>query len=176
MAENHGRNGDWAEQAVRRASNLTEQQALRRNVIDVVAPDLPTLLRKIDGHVTIPNHYTLHTANADITYANPGFFTRLLNVLIDPNLITLLFLAPWLDFAGPWLTKTLAGLRDPAQLREDFDRLQWILRLLESRACLLEPIEQVLGALEPVLGRHALVSCTIFPSMPFTRRPASSEE
>src|SRR5204862_4785028 len=67
-------------------------------------------------------------------------------------------------------------LRDLGQLREDFDRLLWILRLLESRACLLEPVEQVLGALEPVLGRHALVSCTIFPSMPFTRRPASSEE
>jgi membrane-bound serine protease (ClpP class) len=93
LAENHGRNGDWAEQAVRKASNLTEQQALRMHVIDVVAPDLPTLLDKIDGHVTIPNHYKLHTANADITYANPGFFTRLLNVLIDPNLITLLFLA-----------------------------------------------------------------------------------
>ena len=93
LAENHGRNGDWAEQAVRKASNLTEQQALRKNVIDVVAPDLPTLLRKIDGRVTIPNHYKLHTANADITYANPSFFTRLLNVLIDPNLITLLFLA-----------------------------------------------------------------------------------
>jgi membrane-bound serine protease (ClpP class) len=93
LSENHGRNGDWAEQAVRKASNLTEQQALRLHVIDVVAPDLPRLLDKIDGRVTIPNHYKLHTANADITYANPGFFTRLLNVLIDPNLITLLFLA-----------------------------------------------------------------------------------
>src|SRR3954470_22441912 len=63
------------------------------NVIDILAPDLPTLLRTIDGRVTVPNHYKLHTANADITYANPSFFTRLLNTLIDPNLITLLFLA-----------------------------------------------------------------------------------
>ena len=93
LAENHGRNGDWAEKAVRVASNLTERQALRMNVIDVLAPDLPTLLRKIDGRVTIPNHYKLHTANAQITYASPTFFTRLLNTLIDPNLITLLFLA-----------------------------------------------------------------------------------
>src|SRR5205807_2066779 len=62
-------------------------------VIDVLAPDLPTLLNKIDGRVTIPNHYKLQTANAQITYASPGFFTRFLNVLIDPNLITLLFLA-----------------------------------------------------------------------------------
>ena len=93
LAESHGRNGDWADKAVRKASNLTEQEALRMNVIDVVAPDLPTLLNKIDGRVTIPNHYKLHTANAQITYASPSFFTRLLNTLIDPNLITLLFLA-----------------------------------------------------------------------------------
>src|SRR5213075_3015753 len=93
LAENQGRNGDWADKAVREASNLTEQEALQMNVIDVLAPDLPTLLNKIDGRVTIPNHYKLHTANAQITYASPGFFTRFLNVLIDPNLITLLFLA-----------------------------------------------------------------------------------
>ena len=93
LAENHGRNGNWADKAVRKASNLTEQEALRIHVIDVLAPDLPTLLRKIDGRVTIPNHYKLHTANAQITYASPTFFTRLLNTLIDPNLITLLFLA-----------------------------------------------------------------------------------
>jgi len=93
LAENHGRNGDWADKAVRKASNLTEQEALRINVIDVLAPDLPTLLNKIDGRVTIPNHYKLHTANAQITYASPSFFTRVLNTLIDPNLITLLFLA-----------------------------------------------------------------------------------
>lgn len=93
LAENHGRNGDWADKAVRQASNLTEQEALRMNVIDVIAPDLPTLLNKIDGRVTIPNHYKLHTANAQITYSSPSFFTRLLNTLIDPNLITLLFLA-----------------------------------------------------------------------------------
>jgi membrane-bound serine protease (ClpP class) len=93
LAENHGRNGDWADKAVRKASNLTEQEALRMNVIDVVAPDLPALLNKIDGRVTIPNHYKLHTADAQITYSSPSFFTRLLNTLIDPNLITLLFLA-----------------------------------------------------------------------------------
>jgi membrane-bound serine protease (ClpP class) len=93
LAENHGRNGAWADKAVRKASNITEQQALKIHVIDVVAPDLPTLLRKIDGRVTIPNHYKLHTANAQITYVSPSFFTRFLNVLIDPNLITLLFLA-----------------------------------------------------------------------------------
>jgi membrane-bound serine protease (ClpP class) len=93
LAENHGRNGNWADQAVRKASNLTEREALRLHVVDVLAPDLPTLLSKLDGRVTIPNHYRLHTAGAEITYVKPGFFTRLLNTLIDPNLITILFLA-----------------------------------------------------------------------------------
>src|SRR5438105_1113910 len=93
LAENHGRNGDWADKAVRKASNITEQQALKIHVVDALAPDLPTLLNKIDGRVTIPNHYKLHTANAQITYVGPSFFTRVLNTLIDPNLIPLLFLA-----------------------------------------------------------------------------------
>jgi membrane-bound serine protease (ClpP class) len=93
LAENHGRNGNWADQAVRKASNLTEGEALRLHVVDVLAPDLPTLLRKLDGRLTIPNHYRLHTAGAEITYVKPGFLTRLLNTLIDPNLITILFLA-----------------------------------------------------------------------------------
>jgi membrane-bound serine protease (ClpP class) len=93
LAEDHGRNGDWAEAAVRKASNLTERQALKMNVVDVLAPSLPALLDKIDGRVTNPKHIRLHTAGAQITYVKPGFFTRLLNTLIDPNLITLLFLA-----------------------------------------------------------------------------------
>ena len=93
LAADHGRNAAWADKAVRKASNLTEKQALKIHVIDVLAPDLPTLLNKIDGRVTIPNHYKLHTANAQITYVGPSFFTRVLNTLIDPNLITLLFLA-----------------------------------------------------------------------------------
>ena len=41
IAEEHGRNGDWAEQAVRVASNLTAREALEMNVIDEIAPTLP---------------------------------------------------------------------------------------------------------------------------------------
>jgi membrane-bound serine protease (ClpP class) len=93
LAKSHGRNAAWADAAVRKGSNLTVDEALARNVIDVKAPDLTTLLRKIDGRVTIPKHFKLHTAGAAITTVKPGFFTRLLNTLIDPNLITLLFLA-----------------------------------------------------------------------------------
>jgi membrane-bound serine protease (ClpP class) len=93
LAKSHGRNAAWADAAVRKGVNLTVDEALARNVIDVKAPNLPALLNKIDGRRTLPKGFTLHTAGAEITYVKPGFFTRLLNTLIDPNLITLLFLA-----------------------------------------------------------------------------------
>jgi membrane-bound serine protease (ClpP class) len=89
----HGRNKTWADAAVRVASNLTADEALRMHVVDTVAHDLPALLRQIDGRKTKPNGYVLHTANAELVNARMGFFARLLNVLIDPNILTLLFLA-----------------------------------------------------------------------------------
>ncbi len=93
FAEEHGRNVQWADSAVRKATNVTADEALGLHVIDLVAPNLPALLDKIDGRVTKPKHFTLHTAGAEIVEVHPSFFTRLLNVLIDPNIITLLFLA-----------------------------------------------------------------------------------
>jgi len=93
LAKFHGRNQLWADLAVRKGSNLSADEALRRNVIDDLAPNLPALLKKIDGRKTVGKNFLLHTAGAQIVEAHPGFFTRLLNALIDPNLIPLLFLA-----------------------------------------------------------------------------------
>jgi membrane-bound serine protease (ClpP class) len=89
----HHRNAAWAAEAVRKASNLDETQAKKMNVVDVLAPTLPALLNKIDGRTTVGKKFKLHTANAQIVEVHPGFFTRLLNALIDPNIIPLLFLA-----------------------------------------------------------------------------------
>jgi len=93
LAKFHGRNQLWADLAVRKGSNLSADEALRRNVVDDLAPNLPALLTKIDGRKTVGKDFVLHTAGAQIVEAHPGFFTRLLNALIDPNLIPLLFLA-----------------------------------------------------------------------------------
>jgi membrane-bound serine protease (ClpP class) len=93
LAKTHGRNAAWADSAVRKASNLTAQEALRMQVIDLVAPSLPALLKTIDGRTTIPRHLKLHTAGAQIVEVRPGFFTRFLSTLIDPNIVSLLFLA-----------------------------------------------------------------------------------
>jgi len=91
----HHRNWSWGDQAVKVASNLSETEAKAKNVIDLISPSLPALLRTIDGRTidAAGRHFVLHTANAEIVNVHPGFFTRLLNTLIDPNLISILFLA-----------------------------------------------------------------------------------
>ena len=95
LAAAHQRNTVWPQKAVRVASNLTAQQALQMNVIDMTAPTLPALLTKLDGYHTkdVQRPYTLHLAGAHIDYEKPGVLTRILNTLIDPNLLSLLFLA-----------------------------------------------------------------------------------
>jgi membrane-bound serine protease (ClpP class) len=93
LAKSHGRNAKWADAAVRRASNLTDQEALRMHVIDLVAPTLPALLRRADGRRTVPRRLTLHTAGAQVVETRPGVLTHFLSTLIDPNIVGLLFLA-----------------------------------------------------------------------------------
>jgi membrane-bound serine protease (ClpP class) len=93
LAQSHGRNAKWADQAVRKASNLSATEALKLNVIDVIAPTLPALMEQVDGTKTTPRGFTLHTAGDPIVTRKMGFLTRLLNTLIDPNLLSLLFLA-----------------------------------------------------------------------------------
>jgi membrane-bound serine protease (ClpP class) len=91
LAQNHGRNVDWVEQAVRVASNLTASEALAQNVVDIVAPDLTSLLDEIDGRVTKGSKgIVLHTAGAEVTTVDMGLWDRILDTIIDPNIITLL--------------------------------------------------------------------------------------
>ena len=90
LAQEHGRNARWAEQAVRVASNLSAREALGQNVVDFVAPDLPSLLEQIDGFRTKPKGLVLHTSGAVVTTVSMGLWKEILNTLIDPNIITLL--------------------------------------------------------------------------------------
>jgi membrane-bound serine protease (ClpP class) len=93
LAKSHGRDTAFPERAVRQAASLPALDALQQHVIDIVAPSLPALLHQLDGYKTKPKGYTLHLGGAEIDHVKPGFFTRLLNTLIDPNIIALLFLA-----------------------------------------------------------------------------------
>jgi membrane-bound serine protease (ClpP class) len=89
LARTHERNVAWADAAVRRGENLGATEALRRNVIDVMAPTLPALLNKIDGRKTVPKGIVLDTADAEITNVDMSFWKKVLDTLIDPNLIVL---------------------------------------------------------------------------------------
>jgi membrane-bound serine protease (ClpP class) len=93
LAESHGRNAEWADRAVREATNATAQEALHMNVIDAIAPSVPALLTESAGKTTKPRGYTLQLAGAHIDHVKLGFFGRVLNTLLDPNIISLLFLA-----------------------------------------------------------------------------------
>jgi membrane-bound serine protease (ClpP class) len=89
LAATHGRNGTWADSAVRKASSRTANESIRQNIADVLAPSVPALLAKIDGFKTKPKGIVLHTKGAEVTTVTMGFWKRLLDLLIDPNLIAL---------------------------------------------------------------------------------------
>jgi membrane-bound serine protease (ClpP class) len=90
LAREHGRNVQWADDAVRKASNLNAREAKAQNVIDVVARDLPTLLNTIDGRKTKPKGLVLNTAGAQIETVEMSLWKRILDTMIDPNLIVIL--------------------------------------------------------------------------------------
>ena len=66
LAKSHGRNAQWADRAVRKASNLTATEALQMNVIDAIAPSLPRAARDSStAHDDRPRRsFTLHLAGA----------------------------------------------------------------------------------------------------------------
>jgi membrane-bound serine protease (ClpP class) len=95
LAELNGRNPDWAADAVRNAVSIPASEALKLRVIDVVADDVPDLLRKIDGRsVTVAGRSVrLDTQGLDIVVHPPDWRTRLLAVITNPNIALLLMLA-----------------------------------------------------------------------------------
>ena len=94
LAELNGRNADWAESAVRSAASLTATEALKMHVVDVVATDVPDLLRKIDGRtVTVKGkQVTLDTKGLRVVDFAHSWRTDFLAVITDPNVAFILML------------------------------------------------------------------------------------
>jgi membrane-bound serine protease (ClpP class) len=93
IAEAHGRNMEWAEKAVRESVSATEQEALELNVIDMISPDLETLVKQLDGRqVTLLNNQqiTLQTAGAVIIDTPMKWMENFLYTIADPNIAYLL--------------------------------------------------------------------------------------
>jgi membrane-bound serine protease (ClpP class) len=93
LAELRKRNAEWAERAVREAESLTASEALSKKVIDVVAEDVPQLLKKIHGRTVKMaggSEMKLNTANARIETFVPDWRHKLLEVITHPNVAFLL--------------------------------------------------------------------------------------
>ncbi len=94
LAQLRGRNGDWAERAVREAASLPAREALKLGVIDLMASDVSDLLGKVDGRkVQMPTgEQTLWTLGLDLVPLEPDWQNRFLQVISNPNLAYLLLL------------------------------------------------------------------------------------
>ena len=94
IALERGRNADWAEQAVRQSVSITEREAVRLKVVDLIAESVPDLLAKIDGQTvkTARGPVTFATRQAVVRPIEIGFRDRFLNVISDPNVAYVLIM------------------------------------------------------------------------------------
>ncbi|MGR8942496.1 MAG: NfeD family protein, partial [Gammaproteobacteria bacterium] len=95
LAELRGRNADWAEQAVRASASLTAEQALKLNVIDILAADRTDLLKQLNRRTVnvLGRDVILSTGNTTIRAIDPDWRSRLLAVITNPNIAYILMLA-----------------------------------------------------------------------------------
>jgi len=93
LAELRGRNGDWAESAVRDAVSANDSQALELDVVDLLADDLDELLDTVDGRqVTLhpDREVILETADAEVVFNDMNLIERFLDIIANPNIALLL--------------------------------------------------------------------------------------
>jgi membrane-bound serine protease (ClpP class) len=94
LAELRDRNADWAEKAVREAASLSAQQALAKNVVNIIAPSLEDLIAQVDGRVTVigSTKVTLDTKNLSVKELAPSWRTRFLAAITNPNVALILMM------------------------------------------------------------------------------------
>ncbi len=92
LAEQRGRNVAWAEAAVRKSVSVTEREALKLKIVDLVVGDVPTLLKQLDGRtVTLQTGpLVLRTGSAAVHEFPMGLRLEALKALSDPNIAYLL--------------------------------------------------------------------------------------
>src|SRR3989454_8121677 len=93
IAERRSRNVEWAEKAVRESESVTASKALELHAIDLIAEDLPELLRKIDGRkidLGGGDKRTLHTASAEVRNVPWAVKDEVLHGLANPEVAYLI--------------------------------------------------------------------------------------
>jgi membrane-bound serine protease (ClpP class) len=92
IAEQRGRNATWAEDAVRKSLSVTEREALKLKIIDLIADDLPALMKQLEGRsIPLPTGAkVLRTAGATLREFPMSLRLEFLKTLSDPNIAYLL--------------------------------------------------------------------------------------
>jgi len=107
IAQKRGRNAEWAIQAVRKSVAITETDALKKNVIDIVAKDIDDLLKQADGRkVDLDGKpHVLALKDAKINRYQMSLKQKVLNILADPNIAYILMMAGllglYMEFSHP---------------------------------------------------------------------------
>ncbi|WP_280153554.1 nodulation protein NfeD [Piscinibacter sp. XHJ-5] len=94
LAQLRGRNAEWAERAVRESVSLSAADALAMKVVDLVAADVPDLLRQLDGREVpvVGGRMRLATRDAPVSSFDADWRSRLLSVITEPSLALILML------------------------------------------------------------------------------------
>jgi len=94
LAEAHGRNADWAEDAVRTAATLTATEALELNVIDLIAANQAELLAAVHGREVSVNHspFTIEAEALIVEKIEPGWRLKVLGTIAQPEIAILLLM------------------------------------------------------------------------------------
>jgi len=94
LAQLRGRNQEWAEKAVREAASLSANEALKENVIDIIAVDIDDLLMQLDGREVVVQGIkrTLKTDGSVVEKLEPDWRSDLLSVITNPNVAYILML------------------------------------------------------------------------------------
>ncbi len=113
LATQRGRNAHWAEDAVRKSVSITETEALKLGVIDLVAKDLTTLLSELEGRkaTTVTGEHVLNTAGAKVVEREMSLRNKILDLISNPNVAYILML---LGFYGLFFELTSPGAIFPA--------------------------------------------------------------
>jgi membrane-bound serine protease (ClpP class) len=94
ISEKRNRNVQWAEDAVRKSVSISENEALKIGVVDLIANNIDDLLQKIDGKEieTAKGKVILNTKGAELIQGEMSWFQKILAVLSDPNIAYILMM------------------------------------------------------------------------------------
>ena len=91
IAAKRGRNVEWAEKAVRESASVTETEALKENIIDVIAKDVDDLLAQIKGR-NIEGKGALLFDKANKIILRENIRTKILKMISNPNIAYILMM------------------------------------------------------------------------------------